>query len=106
MKALIDRANGRLIELPIDFEKEHEEAKQKLQFHSEQKHYHRTMEKYYEERVEELEPLTDYKERAIAKAKEELENSKEFMEIRKRVKKKAALHLVDKMLEELAKAGV
>ena len=106
MKDLVDRANGRLISLPIDYEKEYEEAKKKLQFHRERVCYHTTMEIYYTDQLEELEPLTDTKERAIARAKESLENSKEFTEIRKRVKRKAADLLVERMLKEIAKAGV
>lgn len=106
MKELIDRANGRLVSLLVDYEKEYEQAKTKLQFHGEQRVYHATMEKYYTEQVEELEPLTNTRERAIEKAKKELENSKEFTEIRKKVKRKAADLLVDRMLKEMAKAGV
>ena len=106
MRDLIERANGRLISLPIDYEKAYEEAKQKLQFHRDRCCYHKSMEIYYSEQLEELEPLTNVRERAIERAKEELEKSKEFTEIRKKVKKKAALLLVDKMLEAMAKEGI
>jgi hypothetical protein len=100
------RADGRLLSLPIDYEKEYKEAKSKLQFHRERVCYHTSMESYYSEQLEELEPLTDVRDKAIAKAKDELENSKEFQEIRKKVKRKAADLLVDRMLQEMAKAGV
>jgi len=106
MKTLVERANGRLISLPIDYEKEYKEAKVKLQYHRERVCYHMSMESYYTEQLEELEPLTNVRERAIARAKKELENSKEFTEIRKKVKRKAADLLVERMLKEIARANV
>lgn len=104
--SVLNELQGRYIGLPLDYEKEFAEAKKKLQYHEDQEVYHRATAQYYREQVEELEPLTNNRERAIARAREAMENSAEFMEIRKRVKKKAALSLVDKMLRDIAEAGI
>ncbi len=104
--SVLNDLTGRYIGLPLDYEKEYHEAKKKLQYHEEQEVYHRATAQYYREQVEELEPLTDNRERAIVRAREAMEASEEFMEIRKRVKKKSALSMVDRMLRQIAEAGV
>lgn len=97
------RRNGRLISLPIDYEKEYITATDKLHYHTTQHHYHATMQKYYEEQLEELLPFTDIEEKRLAKQEKDREarlNSPEYKEMRKKIKKEKSRLLVERMLRE------
>ena len=98
-----ERRNGRLISLPINYEKEYVQAYEKLHYHTNQQQYHNTMTKYYEEQVEELLPLTNVEERRLAKIEKDKiarENSPEYIEMKKGIKKEANRLLVLRMLRE------
>ncbi len=97
---------SRQIGLPTDYEREYEEAKRKLQHHQDRENYHKALVSHYEQQVEELEPLTDARERWTEKAKKEHENSKEFVEVRKKIKRTKANALVDVMLNRIAQEDV
>ena len=97
---------SRQIGLPTDYEREYDEAKKKLQHHTERMSYHRALVSHYEQQVEELEPLTNARERWIAKSKKEQENSEEFVAVRKKIKRTKANALVDVMLNRIAQEDV
>jgi UDP-N-acetylmuramoylalanine-D-glutamate ligase len=98
-----ERRSSRLVKLPIDYEKEYITATDKLHYHTSQHNYHATMQKYYEEQVEELLPLTNVEERKLAKIEKEKqarENSPEYIEMKKKIKKEANRLLVLRMLRQ------
>ncbi len=97
---------SRYIPLPIDYEKEYQEAKSKLQHHRDRLSYHNALVSHYEQQVEELEPLTNARERWEERAKKEREGSEEFKSIRKKIKRKRAETLVDIMLQRIAQEDV
>jgi hypothetical protein len=98
--------NYKGLSLPINYEKELKIAQDKLVWHKERKSYHAACEKAMEEYIEDLIPFTDHEERVAQRNKEQLESSKEFTEIRKKVKKQSALAMVDSMLRQLAESDV
>jgi len=87
------------IGLPINYQKALKEQHNKLRFHKERFQYHKSMVSVCSQRVEELIPFTNWEEEVREKNRIAMESSKEFTEIRKKVKKKAALELVDIMLQ-------
>ena len=97
--------DNRGIELPMNYEREYKIALDKLHFHERQLEYHRAMAQAMKERVEELKPLTNAHERALERAREAMEQSEEFQEIRKRVRKQSALTMVDLMLKRIEEQG-
>ncbi len=98
-----ERRNGRLISLPIDYEKEYKQAYEKLHYHTAQYQYHATMYKYYQEQVEELLPFTDVEEKRLAKIAEDKrrrETTPEYIEMKKNIKRRKNNLLVERMLRE------
>lgn len=89
------------IEPSIDYERELKIATNKLHYHEDQIAYHKAQAAAMRERIEEVEPLTNAWEREKQRAAENTRNSKEFQEIRKKVKKKRALTMVDIMLQRI-----
>lgn len=98
-----ERRDGRLISLPIDYEKEYKQAYDKLHYHTSQYQYHKTMYKYYQEQVEELLPFTNVEERHAARtaeAKRVRESTPEYIEMKKNIKRRKNNLLVERMLRE------